>query len=51
MTWQRIFALLHIAIVDDLDTNREKPENAVSAFFSRVADYSCGMSESVFLSS
>ena len=33
--------LLHIAIVDDLETDREKLENAVSAFFSRAADCSC----------
>ena len=33
--------LLHIAIVDDLETDREKLEKAVSAFFSRNADVSC----------
>ena len=33
--------LLHIAIVDDQAVDREKLENAVSAFFSHAADYSC----------
>ena len=41
MPWQRDSTPLHIAIVDDLDTDREKLEKAVSAFFSRAADYSC----------
>lgn len=41
MPWQRDSTPLHIAIVDDLDTDREKLENTVSAFFSRNADVSC----------
>ena len=41
MRLQRDSTPLHIAIVDDLDTDREKLENAVSAFFSRAADVSC----------
>ena len=41
MLHQRDPALLHIAIVDDLDTDREKLEKAVSAFFSCATDYSC----------